>query len=136
MESAEVQVVKSFVGAINRGDVSELARLMSDGHTFVDSEGRRESGKDRLLEGWGEYFRLFPDYRVEIQDVLQEGSLVAVFGSAAGTYNGRRGLVPANRIEMPAAWKAVIENGRVKLWQVYADWTTGWKTIEEDKASG
>jgi ketosteroid isomerase-like protein len=136
MGSAEVEVVKAFVEAINRRDVSELGRLMSDDHTFVDSEGRRESGRERLRQGWGEYFRLFPDYRVEIQDLLQAGPLVAVFGSAAGTYNGRRGLVPANRIEMPAAWKAVVENGRVKLWQVYADWTAGWKTIEEDKASG
>jgi hypothetical protein len=61
---------------------------------------------------------------------------VAVFGSASGTYNGRRGLVPENRIGMPAAWKAVVEGGKVKHWQVYADWTEGHRIIDADKGSG
>jgi len=61
---------------------------------------------------------------------------VAAFGSAAGTYNGKRGLVPENRIEMPAAWKAIVENGKIKFWQVYADWTEGYKIINEDNEKG
>ena len=58
------------------------------------------------------------------------------FGSASGTYNGKRGLVPGNRIEMPAAWRAVVENGKVKLWQAYADWTEGSGIINENKEMG
>jgi hypothetical protein len=37
---------------------------------------------------------------------------------------------------MPAAWKAVVENGKVKLWQVYADWIEGIRIITEDKERG
>jgi hypothetical protein len=37
---------------------------------------------------------------------------------------------------MPAAWRAGVENGKVKLWQVYSDWTEGVKTIEKDRESG
>jgi hypothetical protein len=59
-----------------------------------------------------------------------------VFGLAAGTYNGKRGLVPANRIEMPAAWQAVVAGDRIKIWQVYADWTAGCKIIDEDQRTG
>ena len=79
---------------------------------------------------------MFPDYKIRIESVLGDKALVAVFGSAFGTYNGKRGLVPENRIEMPAAWKAVVENGKVKLRQVFADWTEGSRIIEADEKTG
>jgi len=37
---------------------------------------------------------------------------------------------------MPAAWKAVVAGGKIKLWQVFADWTEGCKIIDKDKATG
>ena len=78
-----------------------------------------------MMAGWEGYFRMFPDYEIHIESILEDKNLVAVFGRASGTYNGKRGLVPENRIEMPAAWKAVVENGKIRLWQVYTDWTEG-----------
>ncbi|MGB2864821.1 MAG: hypothetical protein WBC05_15955 [Sedimentisphaerales bacterium] len=45
-------------------------------------------------------------------------------------------VAPENRIEMLAAWKAIVENGKIKFWQVYADWTEGCKIIDEDKEKG
>jgi hypothetical protein len=89
-----------------------------------------------MTAGWKEYFRMFPDYRLQIENILADKGLVAVFGSASGTYNGKRGLVPENRIEMPAAWRAVVVKGKVKQWQVYADWTEGSKIINDDKEAG
>jgi hypothetical protein len=35
--------------------------------------------------------------------ILEEKGIVAVFGSTSGTYNGKLGLVPENRIGMPSA---------------------------------
>ena len=136
MDSKEIAVVRDFIAAINEGNVSQLSRLMTDDHTFVDSGGKVVSGCDNMAKGWNEYFRMFPDYRMEVQNILQDGNLVAIFGSASGTYNGNRGLVPENRIEMPAAWRAIVENGKIKVWQVYADWTEGCKIIDEDKEKG
>jgi hypothetical protein len=109
---------------------------MTEDHTFVDSGGRVESGRENMTAGWKEYFRMFPDYEIKVESMLGDQSLVAVFGSASGTYNGKRGLVPENRIEMPAAWKAVVTNGKVKRWQVFADWTEGWRIIDDDKKAG
>jgi hypothetical protein len=37
---------------------------------------------------------------------------------------------------MTAAWRAAIRDGRVRLWQVYADWTEGLRIIDEDSRSG
>ena len=125
MTSKEIDVVKAFIAAINRRAPSEISRLMTEDHTFVDSAGSIQSGRENMTAGWEEYFRMFPDYKIRVENILQDKALVAAFGSASGTYNGKRGLVPENRIEMPAAWKAVVENGKIKLWQVYADWTEG-----------
>jgi limonene-1,2-epoxide hydrolase len=136
MTSNEIDVVKAFIAAINRRAPSEISGLMTEDHTFVDSSGSIQSGREKMTAGWEEYFRMFPDYKIQVESILQDKAFVAVFGSASGTYNGKRGLVPENRIEMPAAWKAVVENGKVKLWQVYADWTEGIRIINEDKEMG
>jgi limonene-1,2-epoxide hydrolase len=136
MTSNDVNVVKAFIAAINRRAPSEIFSLMTEDHTFIDSGGKVQSGRENMTAGWEGYFRMFPDYEIHIESILGDKALVAVFGSASGTYNGKRGLVPENRIEMPAAWKAVVENGKVKLWQVYTDWTEGSRIINEDTEMG
>jgi ketosteroid isomerase-like protein len=135
MKSIEITAVESFVKAINQGNASILESLMSEDHTFVDAAGTVEVGRDKMVSGWEGYFQMFPDYKIEIENILSDGNLVAAFGFAAGTYNGNRGMVAENRIEMPAAWKAIVEEGKIKHWQVYADWTEGMKIIEDDKKS-
>jgi limonene-1,2-epoxide hydrolase len=133
--SGEISVVKAFMAAISGRDIGAMSTLMTEDHTFIDSGGTVVSGRQTMATGWEGYFRMFPDYEVRAETVLADGPIVAVFGRACGTYNGKRGLVPENRIEMPAAWKAVVEDGKIKLWQVYADWAEGTKIIEEDEKS-
>jgi hypothetical protein len=109
---------------------------MTEDHTFLDPAGRTESGREKMVAGWQGYFRMFPDYEIRVESMLADKALVAVFGSACGTYDGQRGLVPENRIEMPAAWQALVKDGKIKRWQVYADWTQGCKIMDEDKRAG
>ncbi len=133
LESSKAATVNAFIAAINRRDVTRMAELMTEDHTFVDSGGTVESGRENTIKGWEGYFRMFPDYSVRVDCLLEDGAFVAAFGSASGTFNGKRGMVPANRVEMPAAWKAMVEDGKIKSWQVYADWTEGSRIIREDK---
>jgi ketosteroid isomerase-like protein len=134
--SSEIDVVEAFIAAINRRSPAEISNLMTEDHTFVDSCGHVESGREHMTAGWDGYFRMFPDYQIVAESILADGPLVAVFGSASGTYNGKRGLVAENRIEMPAAWRGVVENGKVRRWQVYADWTEGVRVIAQDQGTG
>jgi ketosteroid isomerase-like protein len=133
MPLSEIGLVRAFIGAINRRDLTELSGLMSPDHIFVDATGRTVSGRDAMTSAWARFFALFPDYRIHVESILDDGPLVAVFGSASGTYSGRRGPVAENRVVMPAAWRVVVENGLVKLWQVYADWTEGQRVIAADQ---
>ncbi len=136
VNAKEIEIVKAFIAAINKRSLSELSDLMTEDHTFIDSAGSIESGREKMIAGWEAYYQMFPDYEIHVETMLADEAIVAVFGSASGTYNGRRGLVHENRIEMPASWKAIVVNGKIKSWQVYADWTEGVRIIEEDKESG
>ena len=133
METKEIRIVNTFNNAINEGNVELLSRLMTEDHTFIDASGAAHSGVKEMTEGWTEFFRMFPDYKNNFERILQDGNLVVALGTACGTYNGHRGLIPENRITWTAAWKAIVENDKIKLWQVYTDWTEGMKIIEEDQ---
>jgi ketosteroid isomerase-like protein len=134
MNPPEVEATAAFIRAINARDLTAMAALMTDDHTFIDSGGTTVTGRDEILRGWPGYWAMFPDYRIAVNDVLQDGSLVAIFGSWAATYAGKRRAVPANAVGSPAAWKAIVEDGRIKTWQVYADHTRTVEVMRADEA--
>lgn len=131
-DSPEVAAVKTFIAAINSQDLAALSTLVSDDHQFVDSGGATVAGREPMLAGWRRYFALFPDYRIKADSVLQSGVVVAVFGSWSATYARKEGPVAGNAVGGPAVWRALVEDGRIKTWQVYADHT---KTTEVMKRS-
>ncbi len=122
VESDIVRVALRFVNEINRHDVLALLAMISNDHVFVDSQGQELRGRDRLADAWTTYFGRFPDYRIVIEDHMQWGVVVGLFGTASGTLRGPSGEVPPpNRWKIPAAWKVIVRNGRIERWQVFAD---------------
>jgi ketosteroid isomerase-like protein len=109
-----------FIEAINHGNTEMMIRLMTDDHLFIDSQGNPLQGKEKMVEAWKGYFALFADYRIEIEESIEKGSLVCLFGYASATYiDGKTKEHHFWRI--PAAWKAIVENKQISHWQVYAD---------------
>ena len=49
------------------------------------------------------------------------GGLVAVFGSAQGTFSKDGKFQKENFWKTPAAWCAVAKDGKIALWQVFTD---------------
>jgi ketosteroid isomerase-like protein len=115
------RTARQLVQHINAHDVEALAALLSEEHRFVDSLGVVVCGRDSLREGWRQYFRLVPDYRLEVQQLLCVGPDVVLLGAACGTYSSDGTLQAQNAWRTPAAFHAQIRAGRVALWQVYAD---------------
>jgi ketosteroid isomerase-like protein len=109
-----LETVLEFLNRINQRDAGRLAELMTQDHLFTDSLGRTVSGRETMCAGWQGYYAMCPDYWVSHECILAEGPVVAAFGAAGGTIAG-----VAWRIA--AAWRAVVEGGLVKEWQVYAD---------------
>lgn len=109
------KIALNFVNAINTHDIDRIMALMTKDHAFFEAYGNSESREEMKL-GWPGYFQWFPDYMIDISQVLSSGDTVALFGYASGTYHGE-----ANHWCIPAVWRVVIEADRVKSWQVYAD---------------
>ncbi len=115
------KIAIKFIEAINRHDIEAVGELMSEDHTFVDSGGDVYKGNEQMQRGWADYFRMFPDYKIEAPEFVVSGDTVILLGRASGTYSTDGKLRPENHWEIPAAWKAVIADEKIKLWQVFAD---------------
>ena len=120
-------VAQAFVRAINRQDADRLAELMSPAHRFVDSLGSDTEGRDKMRDAWAAYFRMVPDYAVAIEEYYpsrpstDNDPVIIMLGIASGTYTRDGSLNPKNRWQTPIAVRAVVEDGLVSEWRVYAD---------------
>ena len=118
------EVAEQFVAAINAHDVEGIASLMTSDHRFIDSLGAVVEGRDAMREGWKFYFTMVPDYKLNIQrcfiaqDDKAEAVLVAV---ASGSYWSKGIKRPNSSWSTPVALRAVIRDGQIAEWQVYAD---------------
>jgi ketosteroid isomerase-like protein len=116
-----VDTVLAFLEQINARNVDGLCALMTGDHVFLDGLGNRMQGRESMRKGWAGYFRMFPDYRVSHTDVFSQGDVVAAFGSAEGTLAVKGELPKENHWSASAAWRAVVRDGLIAEWQVYAD---------------
>jgi hypothetical protein len=126
--------VLAFVDRINAADVTGIAALLSEDHEFVDTAGESFRGRETLREGWSGYFQLFPDYRIEIQQIRVEGPRVVLAGRTSGTLSpsgaeALRGpdgtLPPPDQFQGPALFSANVEGGLITQWRVSRDTPEG-----------
>jgi ketosteroid isomerase-like protein len=115
-----LEVAMDFIKRINSGDVNALCELMTEGHIFQDALGKRIIGRETMRQGWTMYFKLVADYQVHAVEFFQTGDRLAILGTASGRYTGG-GTANNNFWEVPAAWLAVVKDGLVAEWRVYAD---------------
>jgi ketosteroid isomerase-like protein len=115
-QSESTAAVQKFVAQINAHDPSGIVAFCTADHVFIDSLGSRLSGHERLQKAWEGYFGLFPDYLIEIESAAQRDALVLACGFASATHKASQ-----KKWRIPAAWRAIVRDGRVAEWQVYAD---------------
>jgi ketosteroid isomerase-like protein len=115
-----LELAMEFIKRINSGDVNALCDLMTEGHIFQDALGKRFMGRETMRQSWAMYFKMVADYQVHAEEFFQTGDRLAIFGSASGRYAGG-GAAHGNFWEVPAAWRAVVKDGLVAEWRVYAD---------------
>jgi SnoaL-like domain len=123
------ETVFAFIDRINAHDVEGLAALMSNDHVFIDPHGNQISGKEKMMAGWRGYFDWFPDYQIEFTDIYDKSDSLALFGFAGGSFQNKK----TESWRLPAAWKAVVKDGRVTLWQVFADTRIPFEIIERNQ---
>jgi hypothetical protein len=72
-------------------------------------------------DAWDGYFKMVPDYTISHEEIFANGNIVAMFGMAQGTFSRGGEIKKENFWETAAAWRAVVKNGKIGVWQVFAD---------------
>jgi hypothetical protein len=123
-------VALDFVERINSRDPAAIVAAMTPDHEFIDSAGSSITGREAMLEAWSAYFRLFPDYRIEVESVVERGGSVVIVGSSSGTLSssGRLELAgpdgalpPDEELQGPAIWSGHVRDGLISRWRVLDD---------------
>jgi len=117
MKSAgPIATLHDFIRCINAHDLKGIVLLCTTDHIFIDSLGSQVSGREFLQQGWAGYFSLFPDYRIDIDSAVSQNAVVLACGFASATHASSK-----KSWRVPAAWRAVVRDGQIAEWQVYAD---------------
>jgi ketosteroid isomerase-like protein len=119
--SSSIEVVLKFEQLINARNPQDVYALMTADGEFIDSLGNRLQGAQKLLAAWEGYFKMVPDYAISHSEIFADGNTVAVFGSAQGTFAKDGKLKKEDFWKTPAASRAVVKDGKIEVWQVYAD---------------
>jgi len=114
-------IINNFISAINTHSVNDIINLITDDHKLIDSSGVELEGKENLKNAWTEYFRMFPDYKINVFEIFLEKTTAAIIGTASGTFLREGKLKDENKWQIPAAWYAVTNKNKVKIWQVFTD---------------
>ncbi len=116
-----LKIVTDYIDAINTADVDSICELLTEDHIFIDSQGNSVTGIDNLRNGWTQYFALFPDYKIDINETFEKGPIICLLGHASGTYKNIKNENNSNYWRIPAAFTAIVRDNKIRQWQVYAD---------------
>ena len=113
MDSFDVMMLAlRFNERINARDLEDLCTMMTEDHTFIDSENDVDEGKEVMTEGWRNFFAHYPDYRNVFTQVIVRENLVIMVRYSTCSYDPLDGS---------AIWTAKVQNGLISEWRVYKD---------------
>ena len=128
----EKETVYEFVKSINEHNVNKIHELMDNDFKFIDAYGNEETGKAHMRESWIGYFSWFPDYEIEIIDLFSNSNIFVILGFASGTYQNKKVANNENHWRLPAAWRVIVDENKIKQWQVYCDSKIPFEIIEKN----
>lgn len=115
------QIILSFINAINSHQPDMIGDLITAEHTFTDALNNSVKGKEQVVKAWRNYLDMFPDFTIQVSEIIQAETCYAVFGFAQATYRNQTNEENSNFFHLPASWRVVVENNKIQQWQVYCD---------------
>ena len=105
-------LVQQFNECINSRDLTGLAALISENHSFIDTTDQQVEGKEAVLKAWQSFFSYFPDYRNIFESVVVADGIVSIAGTSKCS---------DAELEGPTLWCAKITNNEISEWRIYED---------------
>ena len=121
------EVVRAYFDALNERDYEAVAAAFSDDCEFVSmASGARFTGTGSMLHGLREFADAFPDWTVEVANVVASGSHVVTEWKTTGTHEGVfRGESPTGiRFRRDGCSVAEVEDGQIVRYRDYYDRAT------------
>ena len=107
-----ISIVEKFNDFINNQDIDGLADLMSEDHVFIDRDGKSYGPKSFMVDGWTDFFKMFPEYKNTFEKYNSFENNVYILGFAYWSKDE-----PYD----PVIWTGKIEGNKIKEWQIYVD---------------
>ena len=125
--STSEDVVRAYFDALNERDYEKVAASFSDDCEFVSvASGVKFTGTDSMLHGLREFAEAFPDWSVEVANIVASGPYVVTEWKTTGTHEGMfRGESPTGiRVRRNGCSVAEVEDGRIVRYRDYYDRST------------
>ncbi len=119
--SMKKYVVTEFIELINDHQPHELSSMMTEDHVLVDAQGNKFTGLESATEVWKDYFAVWPDYWIDMEEIFAVEEKIYGFGTVSGTYTGHLPGKAQHFFKIPLALKAIVEGEKIKSWQIIAD---------------
>jgi len=123
--------IDQWYDAFNKKDPSLFDGVLSVDWVDTPSAPNQPRGPEGVKQVVGELTRTFPDLKVTVQEVLQDGNKVIVRSTITGTQKGAfMGLPTKNRaLSIQAIDIHQLEDGKiVRTWHA-EDWLTGLRQL-------
>lgn len=129
------QFVLDYIRAINAANIDAISNLMTEDHVFVDSQNNKVIGKTAMTDAWIAFYKLFPDYHIEVNETVCKNDIVMVTGIASGTYKNLKHEDMETSWIVPACFKAIVKDGKIELWQIFADMSKAYEIVKRYSGS-
>jgi ketosteroid isomerase-like protein len=117
MPSRQLDIARRGIEAYNRGDLEALFELVTDDVEFVVPDTMANSGTYVGAEGFqamiGQWDEAWDEFRVEIEEMIEEGDVVIVSVAQFG-----RGRGSGIETQMGAAHLMRFRDGRLSRWRL------------------
>jgi steroid delta-isomerase-like uncharacterized protein len=130
-ESAEKQVARLWYEAFTQHDAALLGSILGENWVDIPSPPEQEKGPEVGKKLLTQLTATFPDFKIVVEDVIQEGNKVVVRSHITAMQKGAFMGFPASgrSISIQAVDIHEVQNGKIaRTWHT-EDWMTGLRQL-------
>ena len=123
------EISDRFTDLMNAHDLAGLAALFADDGIYIDPTGEYR-GRDAITQYWAEFFKAFPDLRVQDDFKAESGDTAinewSIFGTHTGPLDGPEGTIAATgkSLAIRGCDAVTARDGQIQSQRAYYDQMT------------
>ncbi|WP_137286673.1 ester cyclase [Halorussus salinisoli] len=117
------RLVREYAAIWNEGEFSKLSDVVAESFTFTSPTVGTLQGREEVEAYVREVTDGFSDFRIDINDLLSDGTVVMAESTLSGTHDGEFEDIPPTHeeFEIRDMAKFVVEDGKLREERAYFD---------------